>query len=77
LHVDPATGRTSRPGVFAGGDGVHGPDLVVTAMAVGRRTAAAIDEYLRGLGAGDAAPPAGLLKDGASRKKPRKGLFGR
>jgi glutamate synthase (NADPH/NADH) small chain len=47
LHIDPATGHTSRPGVFAGGDGVHGPDLVVTAMAAGRRTAAAIDAYLR------------------------------
>jgi glutamate synthase (NADPH) small chain len=47
LHIDPTTGHTSRPGVFAGGDGVHGPDLVVTAMASGRRTAAAIDAYLR------------------------------
>ena len=47
LVVDRETGRTSRPGIFAGGDGVHGPDLVVTAMAAGRRAAAAIDEYLR------------------------------
>ncbi len=52
LLVDPETGRTSRPGVFAGGDGVHGPDLVVTAIAAGRRTAAAIDAYLRALDAG-------------------------
>ncbi len=48
LEVDSRTGRTSRPGVWAGGDGVHGPDLVVTAMAAGRRTAADIDTYLRG-----------------------------
>jgi glutamate synthase (NADPH/NADH) small chain len=46
IVVDEATGQTSRSGVFAGGDNVHGPDLVVTAMAAGRRAAAAIDEYL-------------------------------
>ena len=80
LHVDPKTGRTSRSGVFAGGDGVHGPDLVVTAMAAGRRTAAAIDAYLRGLDAGSNHAPAGLLhapaQDGQGEKK-RRGLFRR
>ena len=30
-----------------GGDCVTGPDLVVTAMAAGRRAARAIDEYLK------------------------------
>lgn len=44
--VDPATGATSRPGVYAGGDDVTGPDLVVTAMVAGRKAAAAIDKYL-------------------------------
>ena len=44
--TDPSTGRTSRPGVFAGGDGVTGPDLVVTAMVAGRKAARAVDEYL-------------------------------
>ncbi|MCC7363347.1 MAG: NAD(P)-dependent oxidoreductase [Dehalococcoidia bacterium] len=39
-------GATSRPGVFAGGDNVNGADLVVTALADGRRAAAAICEYL-------------------------------
>jgi glutamate synthase (NADPH/NADH) small chain len=39
-------GRTSRPGVFAGGDNVNGADLVVTAMADGRRAAEAISDYL-------------------------------
>jgi len=39
-------GRTSRPGVFAGGDNVNGADLVVTALADGRRAAAAICDYL-------------------------------
>jgi glutamate synthase (NADPH/NADH) small chain len=50
IVADRATGRTSRPGVFAGGDVVTGPDLVVTAMVAGRKSAAAIDEYLQGKG---------------------------
>jgi glutamate synthase (NADPH/NADH) small chain len=45
IQVD-QKGRTSRPGVFAGGDNVNGADLVVTALADGRRAAAAIAEYL-------------------------------
>ena len=45
--VDKETGVTTRPGVFAAGDGVTGPDLVVTAMVGGRKAAAAIDEYLK------------------------------
>ena len=43
-------GRTSRRGVFAGGDNVNGADLVVTALADGRRAAAAIATYLESLG---------------------------
>ncbi len=46
VHVDPHTFETSRPGVFAGGDCVNGADLVVTAIADGRRAAAAIHQYL-------------------------------
>jgi glutamate synthase (NADPH/NADH) small chain len=46
IVVDQETGATSRPGVFAGGDGVTGPDLVVTAMVAGRKAAAGIHEYL-------------------------------
>jgi glutamate synthase (NADPH/NADH) small chain len=42
-------GRTSRPGVFAGGDNVNGADLVVTALADGRRAADAIAHYLANL----------------------------
>jgi glutamate synthase (NADPH/NADH) small chain len=49
IVADPETGATSRPGVFAAGDAVTGPDLVVTAMRGGRRAAEAIDAYLRGL----------------------------
>ena len=44
--VDAETGQTSREGVFAGGDGVTGPDLVVTAMVAGRKSAKAINDYL-------------------------------
>ncbi len=44
--IDAETGSTSRPGVYAGGDNVTGPDLVVTAMAAGRRAALAMDAYL-------------------------------
>ena len=47
--VDKETGATTRPGVFAGGDGVTGPDLVVTAMVGGRKAAQAIDKYLQGI----------------------------
>jgi len=46
IVADKNTGATSRSGVFAGGDAVTGPDLVVTAMVAGRKAAAAIDEYL-------------------------------
>ncbi|MBM3143929.1 MAG: NAD(P)-dependent oxidoreductase [Chloroflexi bacterium] len=46
IVTDAETGATSRKGVFAGGDGATGPDLVVTAMVAGRKAAAAIDRYL-------------------------------
>lgn len=49
VEVDRETFMTSRPGVFAGGDNVNGADLVVTALADGRRAALAIDEYLQSL----------------------------
>ncbi len=45
--IDRETGVTTREGVFAGGDVVTGPDLVVTAMVSGRKAALAIDEYLK------------------------------
>ncbi|MEX0785751.1 MAG: NAD(P)-dependent oxidoreductase [Dehalococcoidia bacterium] len=46
LVVIDEDGRTSRPGVFAGGDCVNGADLVVTALADARRAAAAIHKYV-------------------------------
>jgi glutamate synthase (NADPH/NADH) small chain len=42
----PPAFETSRPGVFAGGDCVNGADLVVTAIADGRRAAVAMHAYL-------------------------------
>ena len=39
-------GRTSREGVFAAGDNVKGPDLVVTALAAAGKAADTIHEYL-------------------------------
>ena len=49
VAVDPETFETTRPGVFAGGDCVNGADLVVTALADGRRAAEAIHAYLERL----------------------------
>jgi len=46
IVIDPETGQTSREGVFAGGDAVRGPDLVVDAMADGRNAARHIHRYL-------------------------------
>ena len=42
-------GATSRPGVFAGGDAVTGAATVILAMGAGRKAAAAIDRYIKGL----------------------------
>ncbi len=49
VEVHPETYMTTRPGVFAGGDNVNGADLVVTALADGRRAAQAIHDYLSSL----------------------------
>ncbi len=47
LEAD-AEGRTTREGIFAGGDAVTGAATVILAMGAGRKAAAAIDEYLGG-----------------------------
>ncbi len=46
LAVDETTGRTTMPGVFAGGDIVTGGATVILAMGAGRVAAASINEYL-------------------------------
>ncbi len=46
LVVDPETGATSVPGVFAGGDIANDAGTVIAAMGDGKRAARAIHEYL-------------------------------
>ncbi len=46
ITADADTQRTSRKGVFAGGDIVTGSATVILAMGAGRRAAKSIDEYL-------------------------------
>jgi len=48
LAVDANRLVTSVAGVFAGGDFVSGPGMIIEAIAAGRRGAIAIDKYLRG-----------------------------
>ncbi|MBD3288218.1 bifunctional dihydroorotate dehydrogenase B NAD binding subunit/NADPH-dependent glutamate synthase [candidate division KSB1 bacterium] len=45
--ADEETGKTSRKGVFAGGDIVTGAATVILAMGAGKKAATAIDKYLR------------------------------
>jgi len=48
LRVNPESMATSRPGVFAGGDVVTGPNSVVDAIAAGKRAAHMIANYVSG-----------------------------
>jgi glutamate synthase (NADPH/NADH) small chain len=41
------TGKTSLDGVYAGGDAVTGAATVILAMGAGKKSAAAIDEYIK------------------------------
>lgn len=49
IVVEEETGKTSRDGVYAGGDAVTGAATVILAMGAGKTAARAIDEYCRGL----------------------------
>ena len=53
------SGRTSRPGVFAGGDNVHGADLVVTALSGAHAAIPTMHEWLAALRAQGALLAAG------------------
>ena len=46
IIVEEGTGKTSREGVYAGGDAVTGAATVISAMGAGKAAAKAIDEYL-------------------------------
>lgn len=48
IAVNTETLMTSAPGIFAGGDCVFGPRLIIDSVADGKRAAVGIDEYLRG-----------------------------
>jgi len=48
IAVNPQTLMTSAPAIFAGGDCVFGPRLIIDSVADGKRAAVGIDEYLRG-----------------------------
>jgi NADPH-dependent glutamate synthase beta subunit-like oxidoreductase len=48
IAVNPQTLMTSAAGIFAGGDCVFGPRLIIDSVADGKRAAIGIDEYLRG-----------------------------
>jgi heterodisulfide reductase subunit A-like polyferredoxin len=48
IKVDPDTLQTSLPHVFAGGDAVTGPSLIVNAIGQGKRAAFFIDRHLSG-----------------------------
>ncbi|EFS26474.2 hypothetical protein FUAG_01989, partial [Fusobacterium ulcerans ATCC 49185] len=47
IEAEEETGRTSREGVFAGGDAVTGAATVILAMEAGKKAAAEIDNYLK------------------------------
>ena len=49
IATDPVTGRTSRKGVWCGGDMATGAATVISAMGAGKRAAADMDVYLRAL----------------------------
>jgi len=48
IAINPQMLMTSAVGVFAGGDCVFGPRLIIDSVADGKRAAVGIDEYLRG-----------------------------
>jgi len=49
IVADEVLGKTTRPAIWAGGDIVTGAATVISAMGAGKRAAADIDRYLKGL----------------------------
>ncbi len=50
IKANAETLQTSIPNVFAGGDAVTGPSMIVKSIGQGKRAAFYIDRYLQGLG---------------------------
>ncbi len=48
IVADEATGKTTKEGVYAGGDAVTGAATIILAMGAGKAAAKGIDEYLSG-----------------------------
>ncbi len=48
VEIDPATGRTSAPDVFAGGDVAYGPRLLIHAVRDGHLAALGIEQRIQG-----------------------------
>jgi NADH-quinone oxidoreductase subunit F len=48
ISINSESGATNRPGVFAGGDVVSGPNTVIAAIAAGKHAAAMINRYVTG-----------------------------
>jgi heterodisulfide reductase subunit A len=49
IYADKETQQTSKPWVFAGGDAVTGPAMIIQAVGQGKRAAYYIDRYLQGM----------------------------
>jgi glutamate synthase (NADPH/NADH) small chain len=47
IIADESNGKTTKEGVYAGGDAVTGAATVILAMGAGKKAAAAIDEYIK------------------------------
>ena len=47
IETDPDTGKTSREGVFCGGDAATGAATVILAMGAGKTAAKSIDKYIK------------------------------
>jgi len=67
-QIDARTLATSRKGVFAGGDMATGASTVVEAIAMGKRAAVSIDQFLGGKG---------IFEDNPNQRERMSGLLGR
>ena len=63
ITADPLTLATSRNGVFAGGDGQHGPRLAIDAIAAGKEAAESMARYIKGLDMAEGREPWKLTGD--------------